>query len=139
MQQIPGVPVREGLFSVPESGKASSLIGSKCSRCGLVCFPQRTVCPTCLTDDTVSQIQLSGRAKLEVCVETTVSTGAIPAPYVQAYVVLEEGPRIYSYIEAGIAQLKEGMDLQVEIGPVGGNQQGGLPIGYKFRPRKEAA
>jgi uncharacterized OB-fold protein len=43
------IPVAEGLFT--EADGEARLIGSECSRCGVVTFPTKTSCPRCTSLD----------------------------------------------------------------------------------------
>jgi len=132
------VPVLEGLFHRPSGpGDKPYLIGSKCSACGYVAFPRREVCPACVHENTMQDIPLSTRGKLFSFTVARVAPPGFTAPYLQAYVDLPEGPRIFSLIsgvEPTDDALVEGQDMELVIEKIRTDEQGNHVIGYKFRP-----
>ena len=72
----------------------------RCTACGLVIWYPRGFCPSCARTDTVEWLEASGRG--EVYSLTVIRKGRGPwadaAPFVAAYVELEEGPRVMSNI-----------------------------------------
>jgi uncharacterized OB-fold protein len=135
------VPVEEGLFYKPASPKEKPyLIGSRCSLCGNVTFPKMKVCPRCAKKDTMEEVHLSGRGKLDTFSIVNAALPGFKAPSIQAYINLEEGPRIWSLItgvEADEKALKIGMELELVVEKVREDAQGNEVISYQFRPIKE--
>ena len=41
-----------------------NLVGSKCTTCGQVFFPQRVICPDCRRKGNIENIQFSGKGKI---------------------------------------------------------------------------
>ena len=41
-----------------------NLVGSKCTTCGQVFFPQRVICPDCRRKGNIEDIQFSGKGKI---------------------------------------------------------------------------
>lgn len=132
------VPLREGLFHMPASPQDQGyLIGSKCNNCGYVSFPKRVVCPSCLKDDTMKEVRLSGKARLDRFTVAYQAPVGLKAPYIQAYVQLEEGPMLYTLVD-GVEQKAESLKLdqpmEVVIEKIKDDEQGNDLIAWKFRP-----
>ncbi|MDO8793921.1 MAG: Zn-ribbon domain-containing OB-fold protein [Vicinamibacterales bacterium] len=137
-QQKKAIPLREGLFHIPTSSQDRGyLIGSKCSNCGYVSFPKRIVCPSCLKDNTMKEVNLSGKARLDRFTVAHQAPVGLKAPYIQAYVQLEEGPMLFTLVD-GVEQkadaLKPDQKMEVVIGKVKEDEQGNDLIAWKFRP-----
>ena len=134
------VVVLEGFFHLPTSaGEQPYLIGSKCSTCGLVVFPKRTICPICEIDKPMLEVPLSRKGKLASFTCARVASEGMTAPYLVGTIDLPEGPRFIALIadEQNIDALKIGMDMELVIEKIA-EEEGHDLIGYKFRPIKES-
>jgi hypothetical protein len=103
----------------------------RCPACGLVIwFPRRT-CPQCWTED-IESFAASGRGSVYSFTVVRKGSGAYKdaAPFVVAYVELEEGPRVLTNITGcDPADVTVGMAVEVEWHDTGeGNAI------YRFRP-----
>ena len=139
------IPVQEGIFYQPQAPKEKPyLIGSKCSACGYVSFPMLTICPVCVKRNTMEEVHLSGRGKIDTFSVCFAALPGFKAPSIQAYVNLEEGARIWALItgtEPDEEALKLGMDVELVIGKVREDSEGNEIISYQFKPaesKKEA-
>jgi uncharacterized OB-fold protein len=132
------IPVQEGLFYQPQSpGEKPYLIGSKCNICGYVSFPKLLVCPRCVKKDTMEEIHLKGKGKIDMFSTCFAALPGFKAPSVQGYINLEEGARIWSLItgtEPSDEALKIGMDVELVIDKVREDAEGNEIISYQFRP-----
>ena len=132
------VPLREGAFYRPTSpGEKSYLIGSKCRNCGWVAFPKKVVCPACVRDDTMEEMRLSGRGRIESFAMARVAPTGFKAPYIQAFVDLVEGPRVFTLItgvEPTENAVHEGQEVELAIEKISTDERGNDVIGWKFRP-----
>ena len=132
------VPVGEGLFQQPTSlGDMPYLIGSRCNLCGYTSFPKRVICPVCIKENTMAEIPLSRRGRIYSYSIARLSMPGFPAPYIQAYVDIEEGPRIFSLItgcEPKEGALEIGDEVELVIEKITQDDEGNDIIGYKFRP-----
>ncbi len=135
------IPIEEGLFYQPTSPEEKPyLIGSKCDVCGSVTFPKMQVCCRCGKKDTMTEVHLSGRGKLDTFSIVNAALPGFKAPSIQAYVKLEEGPRIWSLItgvEADEKALRIGMDVELVVEKVREDARGNEVVSYQFRPAKE--
>lgn len=135
------VPIEEGLFYLPTSPEEKPyLIGSKCDVCGNVTFPKMQVCSRCGKKGTMTEFHLRGRGKLDTFSIVNAALPGFKAPSIQAYINLEEGPRIWSLItgvEPDEKALKIGMDVELVVEKVRDDAQGNEVISYQFRPAKE--
>jgi uncharacterized OB-fold protein len=132
------IPIEEGLFYVPSSeGDEPYLIGAKCKDCGLVTFPKTPVCPRCMKKDTMEEAHLRGKGKLDTFSIVQAALPGFQAPSIQAYINLEEGPRIWSLVtgcEPSEEALKIGMDMELVIAKVREGPEGTELISYQFKP-----
>lgn len=135
------VPVREGLFYVPESSDAKPyLIGGRCSICGYTCFPKKSVCVRCRRDDTMGEIKLGPYGVLETFTLMQVGPPDFPPPYLMGYVRTKEGALVFTLItgcEARDDALEIGQEMELIIDNIKEDRQGNNLVGWKFRPRRE--
>jgi len=113
------------------------LIGSKCRACGYVDFPPKVVCPACVTNGSMEEVQLSSRGKIDTFSVLHVGAPGFTVPYILAYVVLPEGPRVLSQItgcEPSEDSLEIGIDVELVIEKIREDEQGNEVKSYKFRP-----
>ena len=132
------IPIEEGLFHVPDSADDKPyLIGSKCDSCGNVTFPKREVCPRCVKRDTMAEYHIYGKGKLNTFSIVNAALPGFKAPSIQAYVDLDEGPRIWSLIvgvDPDPEALRIGMELELVVDAVRQDREGNEYISYQFRP-----
>jgi uncharacterized OB-fold protein len=138
IRKIKRRPIKEGLFYEPASAHEKPyLIGSRCACCGYVSFLKRPICPVCLEDGTMNEIPLSRKGKINTFTISRVAPLGFKAPYIQAFVDLPEGPRVFSLItgcEASESAIDIGSEVQLVIEKICVDEEGGELIGYKFRP-----
>ena len=142
-ESIPGkkqVPVQEGIFYQPSApGEKPYLIGSRCHTCGYISFPKLMVCPRCVDKDTMVEVHLSGKGKIDTFSTCFAALPGFPSPTIQGYINLEEGARIWSLltgIEPSDEALKIGMDVELVIEKLRVDAEGNEIMSYKFRPVK---
>ncbi len=131
------IPVKEGLFRQPESGEKPYLIGSKCGGCGYLAFPKTIICPSCMKENTMQEVPLSRRGKLDAFVILRQAPSGFTAPYIIGYVILPEGVKIYTMIagtEIREDALKKGQEMEMIIDRLRDDDQGNEIIGWKFKP-----
>jgi len=132
------IPVEEGLFYQPSSpDEEPYLIGAKCKDCGLVTFPKTPVCPKCAKRDTMEEAHIRGKGKLDTFSIVQAALPGFKAPSIQAYINLDEGPRIWSLVtgcDPSEEALKIGMDMELVIAKVREDPEGNEIISYQFKP-----
>ena len=132
------LPVLPGIIhEATSSDDQSYLIGSKCTACGRTFFPKQSVCRVCMRNDTMEETALSTRGKIDTFTVVHVAPKGFKAPYIQAFVDLPEGPRIFSLItgcEPSENALKTGTEVELVIDKITEDEKGNDLIGYKFRP-----
>lgn len=134
------IPVQEGLFYQPQSPEEKPyLIGSRCSLCGYVSFPKLLVCPRCVQINTMEDIHITGKGKIDTFSVCYAALPGFQSPSIQGYINLEEGARIWSLI-TGIGpsdeSLKIGMDVELVISKVREDTEGNEIMSYQFKPVK---
>jgi uncharacterized OB-fold protein len=93
------IPILPGLLHEGASPEDRSyLIGSRCRKCGRTFFPRQFLCSVCMQNNTMEEIPLSTRGKIDTFSVVHVAPLGFKAPYVQAFVDLPEGPRLFSII-----------------------------------------
>jgi uncharacterized OB-fold protein len=115
------------------------LVGSSCPSCKKIFFPKKKVCPECFEDHLVDHT-LSNRGQLHAYAMSVMGPPALEKPYVQAYVDLPEGIKLFTLLkdwEPIDENLKIGMDMEMVIDKIYVDRAGDDIIGYKFRPLKE--
>jgi uncharacterized OB-fold protein len=133
--------IAEGLFHLSAGNPTDGyLIGSRCSKCGLVAFPRRVVCPGCLERESMEKKVLSKHGTLYSFSVNQMAPDGFTAPYVTGKVDLPENVRIFSIItgcEAREDALSIGMDMRLVFEVVSRDPDGNELIGYAFEPAKE--
>ena len=131
-------PILPGIIHEATSpAEESYLIGSRCTACGRTFFPKQFVCRVCMRNDTMEETALSTRGKIDTFSVVHVAPTGFKAPYIQAFVDLPEGPRIFSLItgcEPSENALRTGMEVELVIDKITEDEKGNDLIGYKFRP-----
>jgi len=85
----------------------------------------------------MQEIALSSRGEIDTFTVVHVAPVGFKAPYIQAYVDLPEGPRVFSLItgcEPSESALKTGTEVELVIDKITEDEKGNDLIGYKFRP-----
>jgi uncharacterized OB-fold protein len=126
-----------GLFDRDENGLAY-LRGSCCERCAEHVFPSRVVCPRCRLS-TMRPVRLGREGTLFSFTVAHVAPEGWKAPYLQAFVELSEGPRVFTLIsdeiQPRIDALELGQPMELVIEP---QTEARPELTYKFRPRPTA-
>ena len=113
------------------------LIGSKCRICGHVAFPPKVVCPACVTNGSMDEMQLSSKGKIDTFSVLHVGAPGFKVPYILSWVILDEGPRVLSLItgcEPSEDSIEIGTKVELVIEKIREDEQGNEVRGYKFRP-----
>ena len=87
-------------LSSPEDGQPN-LLGSRCSACGSVFFPQQTLCTECFKRGTLKECSLTTEGKLyafTIVERESLAPKGFTVPYAYGYVELPEGVRVLSKI-----------------------------------------
>jgi len=128
----------EGIIKCPSRvGEPPRLLGNRCSSCGRVFFPKRTLCPNCFTDDTLTEVELSSKGTIYTyTIVHYPSPAGIEAPYAYGYVDLPENNiRVFSlFTESDPKKLEIGMDVGLVIEKIRIDKDGTEILGYKFKP-----
>ncbi len=118
--------------------KTPCLLGGKCARCATVLFPKMPVCPLCLVNGTMSEIEMGRTGRLYSHTIARVAPKGFKAPFYQAFVDLPEGPRIFSLIGAECpvepGALQDGMAMRLVIEPLAGTPENRDVLTYKYVP-----
>lgn len=127
-----------GLFHVPQSPEDKPyLVGGICGQCGYTCFPPTKVCPVCMQVGTMKVAPLSRSGKICTFAISRIGTSQHKAPYIQAYVDLPEGLRVFATIvncPPTTDSVHIGMDVELVLGKVAEDEQHNEIIGYQFQP-----
>jgi uncharacterized OB-fold protein len=130
------IPVEEGIFH-EAPGEAPVLIGNRCKVCGMKFFPKTPVCPKCIEKDSMEETFIKGKGKLDVFSIVNAGLPGFKVPSVQAYIQLDEGPRIWSLVtgrDVSEESLKPGMEMEMVIEKVREDEEGNELISYQFKP-----
>jgi uncharacterized protein len=125
-----------------ETPQRYNLGGCRCTNCGTVYFPPRSVCPTCSKHrqsiGRLEPFQLSGNG--EVVTYTVVHEAAegfeMQVPYVLAIVKTTEGPQLTGQIvDVDPAEVRIGLKVRATFRKLREEGKAGvIHYGYKFTP-----
>lgn len=112
-----------------EAARAGRLVLPVCDACGHPIWYPRSWCPVC-GSDAVTWTEMTGRGTVYAC--TVIRRGMGPwaaaAPYVGAYVELEEGPRILANVVTDEPEAVHiGLAVRAAFVPVDGGEDGEQP------------
>jgi uncharacterized OB-fold protein len=129
-----------GIASSSDPAQAPALVGAKCDGCGAVVFPKMPVCPSCGRNGAMRDIEIGRKGRLYSHTIARFAPKGFKAPYFQAFIDLDEGPRIFSLIgaecpvEDGV--LKDGMEMRLIIEPLADTLENKEILSYKYLPAK---
>jgi uncharacterized OB-fold protein len=115
-----------------------SLLGGRCGECATVVFPKMPVCPACRRNGTMKDVEIGQRARLFSHTIARVAPTGFKAPFFQAFVDLDEGPRIFTLVgaqcpvEDGV--LEDGMPMRLVIEPLADTPESKDLLTYKYVP-----
>jgi hypothetical protein len=131
------VPLREGMFRLPESPDGKPvLLGSRCPRCAACYFPKRHICIAC-GQNGLDETELGQRGKIWTftIARQTPPGSWIEAPYAIAVVELPEKVAIRTVLaDVDLDAVKVGMDVEITLAKMKEDQEGNDIVSYKFRP-----
>jgi len=134
------VPVQPGLFHQPQTpGDKPYLISARCKTCGYIAFPRVLVCPNCMQPGTMAEVHFGVRGKIDTFSTCNAALPGFPAPTIQAYVLLDDGARIWSQItgtDLSGKDLKIGMAVELVIEKLREERDGTEIMSFKYRPIK---
>ncbi len=120
----------------PEDGQPH-LLGSRCSACGKVFFPQQSLCTECFKEGTLKECSLSTQGKLyafTIVERESLAPKGFTVPYAYGYVELPEGVRVLSKIIDWKPETLR-LDAPVEFVPevLREDPSGQKVMGFRFR------
>ena len=129
-------------LAAPEDGQPH-LMGSRCSACGKVFFPQQTLCTECFQEGTLKPNPLSTRGKLyafTIVERESLAPKGFTVPYSYGYVDLPEGVRVLSKIIGWTPEtLKINAPVEFVLEALREDASGEKVMGYRFRITNVAA
>ena len=111
------------------------LIASSCKNCGHVSFPQKQVCPSCVSMGTLEELELSETGTIETFSVLHVGAPGFPVPYVVGYVKMKEGPSAFGVIQHGEASMEDiqiGSKVRIVLGKIRNDDEGNEVMGFQF-------
>ena len=119
-----------------EAGTEGVLVGFRCRDCGIHVFGQATFCQGC-TSDRLEPVDLSlyGTLYSYTIVRVPPAGWPGPVPYTLGQVQLPEGPQVLAeVVDCTAGDLVIGMDVELVLQPVPGEEAAPGKIVYKWRP-----
>lgn len=100
------------------------------------------VCPSCGRNGGMRDVEIGRKGRLYSHTIARFAPKGFKAPYFQAFIDLEEGPRIFSLIgaqcpvEDGV--LEDGMEMRLVVEPLADTPENKDILSYKYVPAKGA-
>ena len=119
-----------------EAGTEGVLVGFRCRECGIHVFGPAIFCQGC-TSDQLEPVDLSQHGTLYSYTIVRVPSAGWPGPvpYTLGQVQLPEGPQVLAeVVDCPAADLKIGIDVELVLRPVPGEEAVPGKIVYKWRP-----
>ncbi|TDA69825.1 MAG: Zn-ribbon domain-containing OB-fold protein [Clostridia bacterium] len=123
----------QALFTWPSDNPR--LIGSKCSKCGEVVFPQRPQCPKCYKE-TMQPMELSPRGRVYSATVSYLAPAMYngPVPYAIGTVELPERVLVPAHFSDTLEILPIGTEVELVLEEMGSDDEGNPLIVYMFKP-----
>ena len=117
------------LYKFYDNLKEGVLTTSKCTPCGTISWPPRTVCPECLSDQ-LHWTELSAKGTVDVfTVQWAGHPPGFETPLILAMVALPGGPTILSRIvDTPLEDVEDGCEVEMVVLPVDRDR-----VTYAFR------
>jgi uncharacterized OB-fold protein len=128
-----------------EQTERYTLTGTRCNACGHVCFPRRTICPSCRHESVGELEDAEFEGTGELVTWTRVHDGAegreVETPYLLGIVELDEGPRVTAQlVDLDPEDVQVGLRLESRFRKLGESSGSGVVhYGYKFGPVEDDA
>lgn len=123
-----------------DPGQSPALLGAKCSACGTVVFPKMPVCPSCGRNGAMQDVEIGRKGRLFSHTIARFAPKGFTAPFFQAFIDLDEGPRIFSLIGAECAVengvLEDGMEMRIVVELLADTPENKDILSYKYVPAK---
>ena len=132
------VAFNPSLLTLSASGDGQPhLLGSRCTSCGKVFFPQQALCTACFQEETLQEQPLAPKGKLysfTIVERESLAPKGFQVPYAYGYVNLPEGVRVLSKI-VGWAPETLQIDAEVELvlEEIRQNPEGQKVMGFRFK------
>ena len=129
-------PVREGLWGISPTTSKPYLLGSRCPECQGYQFPKKRVCPVCFSNH-MEEVSLSTRGRIYTYTINRQGSAGLYVPYATVYVDLPEDVRVFA--QSDLSRWEHGTpvigkEVELVIGPIGGDGHGNQIIGIQFNP-----
>ncbi len=125
------------MFVQPLDPENPVLQGSRCGSCEKVYFPTKTICPGCISKESMEEVALSRQGELYSFSVAHVAPEGFKTPYAFGLVVLPEGLRLFSIIQdckPFDEILKIGLQVELDLGAIVKNDEGEDVYSYVFKP-----
>jgi uncharacterized OB-fold protein len=135
-----GIPIEEGFYRVPKTpDQKPVLIGSRCTGCGEVYFPNVPQCLKCYTETTQTyDLQRVGRVYSSTVVHLAPPLYQGKVPYAIGHVELDNGVLVPTrFTEVGESPLPVGMEVELVLEKLGKDGEGKDIIVHAFRPVRQ--
>ena len=119
-----------------EDGTEGVLVGFRCRECGTHVFGAATFCQGC-TSDQLEPVDLSRHGTLYSYTIVRVPPAGWPGqvPYTLGQVQLPEGPQVLAeVVDCPAEDLKIGINVELTLRQVRGEESGADRVVYKWRP-----
>ena len=117
-----------------------ALLGAKCNACGTVVFPKMPVCPSCGRNGAMRDVEIGRRGRLFSHTIARFAPKGFTAPFFQAFIDLDEGPRIFSLIGAQCpvqdGVLEDGIEMTLVVEPLADTPENRDVLAYKYVPAR---
>lgn len=123
-----------------DPAQSPALLGAKCGACGIVVFPKMPVCPSCGRNGAMRDAEIGRKGRLFSHTIARFAPAGFKAPFFQAFIDLDEGPRIFSLIGAQCAiedgVLEDGMEMTLVVEPLAATPENKDTLSYKYVPAR---
>lgn len=131
------VPLREGMFHVPEKLDApAGLLGNRCRNCGEPFFPRRVFCAACSSGD-MEDVEFASTGEVDTftIVRQQPPNSVMVPPYAIVRVNLDNGPGVQTVVRGDeLAGVRMGARVQLIVRRLKEDEAGNTVVSFMARP-----
>jgi uncharacterized OB-fold protein len=116
-----------------EDDKGPYLQGGICRSCGHVVLGERTLCPECWSEHSITLTPIGRSGRLYTRTTIHALPNGFDEPYTVGYVDLPEGLRVFAHLERGVGAPAIGDMVELTFAPLRKDKNGRLGAGPLYR------
>jgi uncharacterized OB-fold protein len=129
--------VKAGVITLNPEG-SPFLLASHCHSCGKYSFPQKKMCPFCMSFEEISIQEVGAIGKIDSFTQCHVAPKGFEAPYYLGIVEVQHGLKVTTLIDSENSDLiQKGAEVELIVSPTSVDEQLNEMMGWKYIVKQE--